>query len=287
MTASNGNGNGHKHMRIGEMEAIWGGSFKRARAELDVSAFGIAVMDLPPDIDQIPAHSHRFDGQEEVYIPLVGGGWLEIEGERVPIDTGTAVRVGPGARRKPISGPDGLRMLMIGGAPGRPYEPFETSMTGAPEPNPADLPGVQEAAAPAPGATSDTDTGADTDTSFTAKRFNDMQAFSGHFKGVSLTPLRKELDVTAFGIGLIAIDPIDDAEYPHHDHADDGQEEVYVPIAGAGELEVEGVGRIDVQPGEMIRVTPQTKRQFHPGPEGLKVIALGGTPGEPYTPRQA
>lgn len=309
---STDDGNGHKHMRIGEMEAIWGGSFKRARAELDVSAFGLSVIDLPPDIHQIPAHSHRFDGQEEVYVPLAGSGWLEIEGERVPIDTGTAVRVGPGARRKPDSGPEGLRLLSIGATPGEAYAPFEPSMAGAPEPNPADLPGVREAAgeaatadateatteatADATEATTDatdsteatteaTETPTGADASFTAKRFDEMEAMGGYFKGVSMTPLRRELGVTSFGMGLITIEGIDDAEYPHHDHADDGQEEVYVPIAGGGELEVEGVGRIEVQPGEMIRVTPQTKRQFHPGPDGLKIIALGGTPGKAYEPR--
>lgn len=279
---SGNNGNGHKHMRIGEMESIWGGSFKRARAELDVSAFGMSVMDLPPDIVQIPPHSHRFDGQEEVYIPLAGGGWLEIDGERVPIDTETAVRVGPAALRKPISGPEGMRLLTIGGTPGEAYEPFPVSVTGAPEPNPVELPGVREAAGEEVEAARAT---AAVDATFTAKRFEEMEAMSGYYKGVSLTPLRRELGVTSFGIGLISIDGIDDAEYPHHDHVDDGQEEVYVPIAGGGELEVEGIGRIAVRPGEMIRVTSQTKRQFHPGPEGLRIIALGGTPGKAYEPR--
>ncbi|MBI5309980.1 MAG: hypothetical protein HZB14_02955 [Actinobacteria bacterium] len=202
--------NGHKKLRIDQMEAIWGGSFKRARAALDVSAFGMSVMDLPPGIDQIPPHSHRFDGQEEVYIPLAGSGWIEIDGERVPIDTGTAVRVGPGARRKPISGPEGLSLLTIGGTPGRPYEPFPVSEAGAPEPQVTELPGVREAATTAqPDAAVD-----DADATFTAKRFDDMEAMSGYFKGVSMTPLRSELGVTSFGIGMITIDPIDDAEYP-------------------------------------------------------------------------
>lgn len=271
--------NGHKQMRIGEMEAIWGGSFKRARAALDITAFGMSVVDLPPDIDQIPPHSHRFDGQEEVYIPLAGGGWLEIDGECVTIDTETAVRVGPGAARKPISGPEGLSVLVVGNSPGEVYDPFPNSESGAPEPAVTDLPGIREAA-------SDEPVPDDVDRSYTAKRFDEMQAMGGYFKGVSLTPLRRELGVSAFGIGMITIDPIDDAEYPRHDHEDDGQEEVYVPIAGSGELEVDGVGRFEVEPGEMIRVTPQTTRCFHPGSEGLKLIALGGTPGEPYEPPQ-
>ena len=54
--------------RIDEMEAIYGGAFKRARAELGVEAFGFQVMDLPPNLEQFPEHDHVEDGQEEVYV---------------------------------------------------------------------------------------------------------------------------------------------------------------------------------------------------------------------------
>ncbi len=264
----------HKHMPIDEMEAIWGGGFKRARAALGVTAFGMSVSDLPPNFEMVPAHVHTFDRQEEIYIPLLGGGWLEIDGERVTIDTGTAVRVGPGSARRPISGPEGLRLLSIGAAAGEPYEPFENSEAGAPEPSVSDLPGVSAAAAGEGGRAHD----------FTAKRFEDMSKYSGHFKGVSLTPVRSELGVTAFGVGLIEIEGTSDAEYPHHDHTADGQEEVYIPISGDGEIEIDGVGRIPIAPGEMIRVGPEQKRQIHPGPGGISVIAIGGTPGKAYEP---
>ncbi|MBI4896758.1 MAG: hypothetical protein HY827_00125 [Actinobacteria bacterium] len=264
----------HKHMPIDEMEAVWAGGFKRARAALGVTAFGMSVSDLPPNFDMVPAHVHTFDGQEEVYIPLLGDGWLEIDGERVPIDTGTAVRVGPGATRRPISGPEGLRLLSIGAATGEAYEPFVHSEAGAPEPMIPELPGVKAAAAGEGDQTHDC----------TAVRFENMDTYSGHFNGVSLTPVRSELGVTAFGIGLLEIEGIEDAEYPHHDHIADGQEEVYIPISGEGEIEIDGVGSIPIAPGEMIRVGPEQKRQIHPGPDGIRVIAIGGTPGRAYEP---
>src|SRR5687767_11506450 len=116
------------------MEAIAYGVFKRARAELGVEAFGIQVIDMPPNADGYPEHDHGSDGQEEVYVTLLGSGEIEIAGERHPLDVGTMVRVGPGVKRKIWPGADGLRVLAIGGYPGKAYEPPEFSKLGAPDP---------------------------------------------------------------------------------------------------------------------------------------------------------
>src|SRR5918911_692134 len=94
--------------QIGEMESIYGGAFKRARAELGASSFGMQVLDMPPNIDGYPEHDHAEDGQEEVYIVLRGGGEIEVEGERIPLDTETFVRVGPGVKRKIWPGGEGM-----------------------------------------------------------------------------------------------------------------------------------------------------------------------------------
>jgi hypothetical protein len=104
------------------MEASYGGGFVKARAELGVSAFGMQVIQLPPDFGDYPEHDHSDSGQEEVYLSIGGSGWIEIDGERVDLDTDTFVRVGPAARRKMYSGPEGLRVLAIGGAPGHAYQ---------------------------------------------------------------------------------------------------------------------------------------------------------------------
>ena len=48
--------------RIDDMEAIVQGSFKKARAELGITSFGIQVIDFPPNVDGYPEHDHARDG---------------------------------------------------------------------------------------------------------------------------------------------------------------------------------------------------------------------------------
>jgi hypothetical protein len=120
--------------RIDEMEGIYGGAFKRARAELGVSSFGLAIIDLPPNFDQYPTHDHAGDGQEEVFVALRGGGEIEIAGERHPLDPDHVARVASGTDRKVLPGPDGVRLLVIGAKPGDTYAAPAMSKLGEPDP---------------------------------------------------------------------------------------------------------------------------------------------------------
>jgi mannose-6-phosphate isomerase-like protein (cupin superfamily) len=113
--------------QIKDMEAGFGGGFVKARAELGVTAFGMQVIQLPPDYGDYPEHDHTESGQEEVFVALSGSGWIEIDGERVELDNETIVRVGAEARRKVFAGPQGLRMLALGGCPGAAYKIVETT----------------------------------------------------------------------------------------------------------------------------------------------------------------
>jgi mannose-6-phosphate isomerase-like protein (cupin superfamily) len=113
--------------RISRMETRYGGSFKLARAELGVTSFGMQVLDFPPDADRHSEHDHRGDRQEEVYVTLAGSGAIELDGERVPLEPDTMVRVGPTVRRRIVAGGDGLRLLALGGVPGESYNPPELS----------------------------------------------------------------------------------------------------------------------------------------------------------------
>jgi mannose-6-phosphate isomerase-like protein (cupin superfamily) len=117
--------------KIGDMEAGFGGGFVKARAELGVSAFGFQVIQLPPSFSDYPEHDHADSGQEEVFVALSGSGWIDVEGERVDLDAETLVRIGPATKRKVHSGPEGLRLLAIGGAPGEPYKIAPMSELGA------------------------------------------------------------------------------------------------------------------------------------------------------------
>jgi mannose-6-phosphate isomerase-like protein (cupin superfamily) len=125
---------GYAVKKIDDMEAVIAGSFKRARAELGVESFGFQVMDLPANLEIYPEHDHAEDGQEEVYIALRGSGEVEIEGERHSIDPETMIMVGPGVKRKVWTGDEPMRLLAIGGIPGKPYEAPENSKLGAPDP---------------------------------------------------------------------------------------------------------------------------------------------------------
>lgn len=120
--------------KIDEMDAALFGSFKRARAELGVESFGMQVIDLPPSFDGYPSHDHTHDDQEEVYIALRGSGELDVDGETMLLDEDHMVRVGPAATRKVVSGPEGIRMLIVGGIPGAVYSPPATTEIGGPDP---------------------------------------------------------------------------------------------------------------------------------------------------------
>ena len=120
--------------RIDEMEAIVAGAFKRARAELGVSAFGMNVIDMPPGItDAYPEHDHAEDGQEEVYVTLSGSAELEVDGEKLRLEPDKMVRIAPGTMRTVRTGDEPVRLLIVGGVPGQSYSPPEISQLGAPD----------------------------------------------------------------------------------------------------------------------------------------------------------
>jgi uncharacterized cupin superfamily protein len=120
--------------RIDEMEAVYGGAFKRARAELGVESFGMQIIDMPPNYEHYPEHDHAEDGQEEVFLSLRGGGEIEIDGERHPLDGDHVARVASGTKRKVWPGDDGIRLLVLGGKPGDVYDAPEISKLGVPDP---------------------------------------------------------------------------------------------------------------------------------------------------------
>lgn len=117
---------------INDMEAAFGGGFVKARAELGVSSFGMQVIRMPGDYGDYPEHDHAEDRQEEVYLALEGDGWIEIAGERVELAKDVFVRIAGGVKRKVHAGPQGIKMLVIGGCPGEAYTiPASTELTAA------------------------------------------------------------------------------------------------------------------------------------------------------------
>lgn len=113
--------------------------------------------------------------------------------------------------------------------------------------------------------------------SYEVKRVDDMEAvFLGAFKRV-----RAELGVESFGIQVIDLPPNFD-RYPEHDHEHDSQEEVFLVMRGAGEIEIDGT-RFPLDDNHIARVSPEAKRKIWPGDKGVRLVVLGGVPGELYS----
>jgi mannose-6-phosphate isomerase-like protein (cupin superfamily) len=92
----------------------------------------------------------------------------------------------------------------------------------------------------------------------------------------------KSLGIQAWGMNVLTL-PAGWDQYPEHDHGDDGHQEVYVILRGSAVLHV-GAHRFDLPQGTLTRVGPHERRKIIPGPEGVVLLALGGTPGQPYAP---
>ena len=123
-----------------EMESAFGGTIIRARAELGVTSFGMNVMNLQPE-GFYPHHDHAKDQQEEVYIALHGSAEFDIEGEKVTLEPGSALRIPAGVDRHVTPAKGGCKMLALGGVPGGVYTAPEFTEIGGPEPTP---PGLEE-----------------------------------------------------------------------------------------------------------------------------------------------
>jgi hypothetical protein len=107
---------------IDELPTLWDGFAKLARAGLEITSFGANIMDLPADYSTT-AHDESESGQQELYVALRGSGSVDLDGMSLSLDVDHLVRVDAGTSRVLSSGPDGLRVLCIGGVPGAAYEP--------------------------------------------------------------------------------------------------------------------------------------------------------------------
>jgi mannose-6-phosphate isomerase-like protein (cupin superfamily) len=116
------------------------------------------------------------------------------------------------------------------------------------------------------------------------------------FERIGMRRVAAALGVSSLGISIEELDPGAD-EYPEHDHAEEGiggrmfaqrpqqlgQEEIYVALRGSGTLEADGEA-YPVDPDHIVRVGPTVKRKITAGPDGLRLLAIGATPGRAYDP---
>lgn len=120
--------------RLEDFEAVFGGGFRRVRAGLGVSSFGLSVLELPPNFERYPDHTQEHDHQEEVYTVLQGEVILQVAGEEHELVPGVWARVGPGEHRRLLTRSDPAQVLALGGVPGGVYEPPDFTEEGAPDP---------------------------------------------------------------------------------------------------------------------------------------------------------
>jgi uncharacterized cupin superfamily protein len=109
---------------IDDLPDMWDGFMRMVRPGLGITAFGVNIMNLPPEYTT-RSHDESSSGQEELYVRLAGTGWIILDdsGDRLALDDEHLAAVGPGVARSLASGPEGLRVLCVGSAPGRPYAP--------------------------------------------------------------------------------------------------------------------------------------------------------------------
>lgn len=114
-----------------DFDRAFGGGMLRVRAGLGITSFGVQVIELPPGFSGYPEHDHSHDDQEELYTPLKGNVTLRVGDTEHELEPGVYARVGPGEKRKLITGEEGCRILAVGGIPGEVYEPPEFTEEGA------------------------------------------------------------------------------------------------------------------------------------------------------------
>ena len=108
----------------------------------------------------------------------------------------------------------------------------------------------------------------------TVRRTEDFEAT---FRG-GMLKARAGLGVTSFGMQILRF-PANADRYPAHDHAHDGQEEVYVVLEGEATLQVGGEEH-RLEPGVFARVGPSEPRKLATGDAPATILVLGGVPGK-------
>jgi mannose-6-phosphate isomerase-like protein (cupin superfamily) len=102
--------------RVTSLDELGDGVFRKLRHALDVSAFGINAIVLPPDTEWF---NHYHDVQDELYFVHSGRAGFEVEGDTFEVGPGGAVHVESTTPRRFWNAGEGeLVLLAIGGKDG-------------------------------------------------------------------------------------------------------------------------------------------------------------------------
>ena len=97
-------------------------------------------------------------------------------------------------------------------------------------------------------------------------------------------PIRRTLGIEAFGINAYTGDKAGDDVVERHSEESLRHEEVYVVLAGRASFELDGES-LDAPAGTIVFLRdPSVRRYAQAAEPGTTVLAIGGKPGEAYTP---
>ena len=105
---------------------------------------------------------------------------------------------------------------------------------------------------------------------YAIKNFDDIEPSGG--EGIDGRFSRKFLDSAELGISRWRYEP-GSRTFGHRHQV---QEEVYAVINGSGRIKL-GDEIIEIKQWDVIRVAPNVARGFEAGPDGLEIIAAGGS----------
>ena len=118
---------GYTAARLDEIEELTDGRcpWRPVRHHLGITAFGINAFTGREAGDRIVNEHDELEPErhEEVYLVQTGRARFVIDGETLDAPTGTFVFVEPEARRTAFAEEAGTTIVVVGGTPGKAYEP--------------------------------------------------------------------------------------------------------------------------------------------------------------------
>ena len=109
----------------------------------------------------------------------------------------------------------------------------------------------------------------------------DVGTLEGEGPGGIVRKVRRAVNGRAFGFNYFVFPP--GVEGREHDHDEARQEEVYFVVAGGGVMRIDGED-VELRPGRVVRVDPESTRVPVSGSDGLEYFVVGAPHGIPYEP---